>query len=100
MVLTFRLEMSKLLGRRRKTYTLDVDCRRFYFGKVYEEVLGQRSGQDISTPRTEGLSVCQWSVPEKKAGWFRKCLCKYSTEVPRFVLKILEESKVIASMTR
>ena len=55
------------------------------------------SGQGISGPRTEGLSVYQWSVPEKKqVGWLRKCLCKYSTEVSRFVLEILEKSKVIA----
>ena len=33
---------------------------------------------------------------KKQAGWLRKCLFKYSTEV-RFVLEILENSKVIAS---
>ena len=50
----------------------------------------------ISASRTEGLSLYQWFVPEKKqAGWFRKCLFKYSTEV-RFVFEILENSKVIA----
>ena len=58
---TFRLQTSKLLGNRRRTY------------------------------------IYQWSVPVKKhAGWLRKCLFKYSTEV-RFVLEILENSKVIAS---
>ena len=52
----------------------------------------------ISAPRTEGPSVYQWAAPEKKkkAGWLRKCLLKYSTEV-RFILEILENSKVIAS---
>ena len=41
----------------------------------------------------------KWSVPEKKqAGWLRKCLCKYSTEVFRFVLEILGKSKFIASV--
>ena len=28
----------------------------------------------------------------------RKCICKYSTEVSRFVLEILEKSNVIASV--
>ena len=80
-------------------YILDVICNRFYFGEVHEEVLRQCNGQCISAPRTEGLFVFQWSVPEKKqAGWLRKCLCKYSTEVSRFVLEILEKSKVMASV--
>ena len=35
---------------------------------------------------------------KKQAGWLRKCLRKYSNEVSGFVLKILEKSKVIASM--
>ena len=35
---------------------------------------------------------------KKQAGWLRKCLCKYSTEVSRFVLEILEKSKFIASV--
>ena len=38
---TFRLQTSKLLGKRRKTYILDVICNRYYFGEVQEEVLGQ-----------------------------------------------------------
>ena len=54
----------------------------------------------VSTPRTEGLSVYQWSVPEKKTSmvvdWLIKCLFKYSTEIT-FVLEILENSKIIAS---
>ena len=63
---TFRLQTSNLLGNRRKTYILDVICCKFYFGEVQEEVLGQcRGSQGISAPRTECLSVCQWSVPEK-----------------------------------
>ena len=57
--------MSKLLGNRRKTYILDAIRNRFYFGEVQEEVLGQSSGQGISAPRAEGLSVYQWSVSEK-----------------------------------
>ena len=56
---------SKLLGNRRKAYILEVICNRFYFGEVQEEVLGQYSGQGISIPKTKGLSVYQWSVPEK-----------------------------------
>ena len=54
------------MGNRRKAYILDVICNRFYFGEVQEEVLGQCSGQGISAPREEGLSVYQWSDPEKK----------------------------------
>ena len=51
----------------------------------------------ISTAKAKGISVYQWSFPEKKqAWWLMKCLFKYSTEV-RFVLEILEKSKVIAS---
>ena len=63
---TFRLQTSKLLGKRRKTYILDVICDRFYFEEVQEEVLGQCSGQGVSVPRKEDPSVYQWSVPEKK----------------------------------
>ena len=78
---------------------MDVICNRFYFGEVKEEVLGQCSGQGISVPRKEGLSVYQWSVPEKKKSMVvEKCLCKYSNEVSRFVLETLEKSKFIASV--
>ena len=78
---------------------MDIICNKFYFGEVQEEVLGQCNGQGMSAPRTEGLSVYQWSVPkEKQAGWLRKCLRKCSTEVFRFVLEILEKSKIIASV--
>ena len=79
---------------------MDVICKIFYFGEVQEEVLGHYSGQGISAPRSESLSVYQLSVQEKKkqAGWLRKCLCKYSTEVFGFVLEILEKLKVIASV--
>ena len=42
------------------------NINRFYFGKGQEEVLGQLSEQGISAPTTEGLSVYQWSVLEKK----------------------------------
>ena len=50
----------------------------------------------VSTPRTEGLSVYQWSVPEKKTSMVVDWLIKYSTEIT-FVLEILENSKIIAS---
>ena len=46
-------------------YTLDVICNRFHFGEVQEEVIDQCSGQGISAPRAEGLSVYQWSVPDR-----------------------------------
>ena len=54
------------MEKRRKTYILDVICNRFSIGEAQEEVLGQCSGQGISATRKEGLSVYQWSVPEKK----------------------------------
>ena len=97
---TFRLKSSKLLGNRRKTYILDDICNRYRFWDVQEVVLGRCSRQGISVPRKESLSVCQWSVPEKKkrARWLKKCPCKYSTEVSRFVLEILGKSKFIASV--
>ena len=41
-------------------YILNVICNRIYFGEAQEEeVLDQSSGQGISAPRTEGLSVYQ-----------------------------------------
>ena len=68
------------------------------FWEVQEEVLGQCSGQGISAPKTEGLSAYQWSFPEKRQeGCLIKYFCKYSTIVSRFVLEILEKSKVIGS---
>ena len=60
------MQTSKLLRNRRKTYILNVICTRFYFGEVQEEVQGQCSGQGISAPRTDCLSVYQRSVTEKK----------------------------------
>ena len=78
---------------------MDVICNKSYFGEVQEEFLGQCSGQGISALRIEGLTVYQLSVPEEKqAGWLRKCLREYSTEISRFVLEILEKSKFIASV--
>ena len=78
---------------------MDVICNRFYFGEVQEEVLGQCSEQYILASRKEGLSVYHWFVSEKsQAGWLRKCLRKYSNEVSRSVLEILEKSKFIASV--
>ena len=87
------------MGNRKKAYILDVIRNRFYFGEVQEEVLGRCSGQDISAPRKKGVSVYQWFVPEKKqAGWLRKCLCKYFTELSSSVLEIPGKSKFIASV--
>ena len=91
------MQTSKLLGNRRRTYILDVICNKFYFGDVQEEVLVHCSGQGIYLSTYNRRFIYQWSVPVKKqAGWLKKCLFKYSTEV-RFVLEILENSKVIAS---
>ena len=93
------MKTRKILGNRRKTYILDVICNRFYFGEVQKEVLRQPSGQGISAPGKEGLSVYQWFVPEKKqAGWLRKCLCKYFTELSSFILEIPGKSKFIVSL--
>ena len=83
------MQTSKLLENRKKTYILDVICNRFYSEEVQEQVLSQCSGQGISAPRTEGLSVYQWSVPEKKqVELLVKHLCKYSPEVSWFALEI------------
>ena len=91
--------MSKLLGNKRKTYIVHVICNRFYFGEFQEEVPGHCNWQSTSTLRIEGLSVYQWSVPEKEqARWLRKCLCKYSPEVSSFILDILEKSKFFVSV--
>ena len=54
---TFRLQTSKLLRNRRKTYILCVIYNRFYFGEVKEEVFGKCSRQGISEPRTDFLSI-------------------------------------------
>ena len=97
---TFRLTTRKLLGSRRKTYILDVVCNRFYFG--------ENSGRSSRPVQCAGYlttqkrrSICLSAVcsrKKKQAGWLRKCLCKYSTEVSRFVLEILVKSKFIASV--
>ena len=86
------------MGNRRKTYILDVICNKFYFGEE-RKLLGQCSGQGrfISQHLEQKVYLSISSLFRKeKAGWLRKCLFKYSTEV-RFVLEILENSKVIAS---
>ena len=57
--------LSESFIGKQKTCILDIISNRFYFGEVQEEVLGQYSGQGISVPRKEGLSVYHWSVPEK-----------------------------------
>ena len=95
---TFRLQTSKVLGNRRRAHILDVMCNKFYFGEVQEDVLGQCSGQGIYRSIQNRRSICLTVVcyRKKPAQWLRKCLLKYSTEV-RFVLEILENSKVIAS---
>ena len=62
---TFRLQRRKLLRNRRETYILVEIYNRFYFGEVQEDVLSQCSRQGIKAPRTEGLYVYRWSVPEK-----------------------------------
>ena len=92
------MQTCKLLGSRRKTYILDVICNKFYFGEE-RKLLGQCSGQGrfISQHLEQKVYLSISSLFRKeKAGWLRKCLFKYSTEV-RFVLEILENSKVIAS---
>ena len=50
----------------------------------------------VLAPRTEGICLSVVCSRKKHTGWLTKCLFKYSTEV-RFVLEILENSKVIAS---
>ena len=84
--------------RTRTAHVLEVVCNRFYFGEIQEEVIGQCTGQAISAPRTEGLSAYPWPSLEKKASWLRKCFCRYSTEVSRFALEIVENLKVIVNM--
>ena len=71
-------------------YILDVMCNRFYFGEVQEDVRGQCSGRVYQhLEKKDCLSI---------TGWLRKCLCKYSTEVFKFVLEILGKLKFIASV--
>ena len=50
----------------------------------------------LSTQNRRSICLSVVCSRKKQAGWSRKCLCKYSTEVSRFVLEILEKSKVIA----
>ena len=92
------MQTSKLLGNKRKTYILDATCNKFYFGGIlgksckpvqWAGYISQHLEQKVH------LSI-SGLFQKKQAGWLRKCLLKYSTEV-RFVLKILENSKVIAS---
>ena len=71
----------------------------FYFGEVQEEFLGQHVTQAGYIFQHLEQKVCLLSVVSSRkiqGGWFRKCLFKQSTEV-RFVLEILENSKVMAS---
>ena len=51
-------------------YILDVICNKFYFGEVQEDVPGQCSGQGISAPRKEGLSISGlFQKKNKQGGW-------------------------------
>ena len=50
----------------------------------------------IPAPRAEDPPVYQWLFQKKQAGWLRKWLFKYSTEVS-FVKEILKNSNVIAN---
>ena len=50
---TFRLQTSKLLGNRRKTYILDVICYRFYFGEVQEEFHPSTVGKESQYPEQQ-----------------------------------------------
>ena len=54
------------MGNKRNAYILDIICKRFYFGEVQEDALGQCGGQGILAPRKEGIFVYQWSVSKKK----------------------------------
>ena len=95
---TFRLQTSKLLGNRRRTYILDVICDKFCFAEVQEEILGQCNRQVIYLNFYNRRSICLSLVcSRKKQTWsLMKHLFKYSTEV-RFFLQIREKSKVIAN---
>ena len=44
------------------------------------------------------LSISGLFQKKKQAGWLGKCLCKYSTEISRFVLEILKKLEFIASV--
>ena len=86
------------MGNRRKMYILDVICDRFYFGEVQEEVLGQCGGQGILAIRKEGYLSINGLFQEKETSMeVEECFCKYSTDISRFVLEILEKSMFIAS---
>ena len=77
---------------------MDVVCNKFYFGEVQERVLDKCSEQGNISQHIEQkvhLSI-SGLFQKKQAGWLRKYLFKYSTEVS-FVLEILEKSKFISS---
>ena len=64
----FQVADDQIIGKQEKdVYILDVICNRFYFVEVQEEVIGYCSEKGILRPRTEGLSVYQWPVSEKKS---------------------------------
>ena len=94
---TSRMQTSKLLGNKKKAYILDVICNRICFGEVQEEVLNQCIGQVSQHPEQKAYVSISGLFQKKQAGCLRKCFCKYSTEVSRFALEILEESYVIIS---
>ena len=57
--------MSKLLGKRRKTYIWDLICNIFYFWGSSGRNSRPVQWGEISAPWRGGLSVYQWSIPEK-----------------------------------
>ena len=65
---TFRLQTSKLLGNRRKTYILDLMFNKFYFRVVQEKVLGQCSGKGyISQHLEQNIFLSISGLFQKKA---------------------------------
>ena len=92
------MQMSKLLGNRRKEYILDVICilQNLFWGSSGRRSRPVQWARYLSTQNRRSIPlslVCS----RKKQGCLRKCPCKYHTEVSRFVLEILEKFKVIAS---
>ena len=76
---------------------MDVICNRFDFTEVREEV--HAMGMVSHHPDQKVcLYISDLFQKKKEAGWLKKCLCKYLTEISRFVLDILENSKVIANV--
>ena len=85
--------MSKSLWNRRKTYILDV----IWSGPGRSSRPVQWAWY-LSSQNRRSLCLSVFCSRKKQTGWLRNCLCKYSWEVSRFILEILENSKVIASI--